>query len=128
MSWSLVAEVLDLPVELTPAERLLLVCLAERANTETRECWPGGDELCRRTGLTPRGLAAAFARLAARGMKVRVPVRPGATGRGAYSHPGRRKTYRLPEWSRQSATESVMPARANGRTPVQEMVAPEWRP
>jgi hypothetical protein len=118
MAWQLVAEVLDLPVPLTPAERLLLIALAERASAKTRTCWPPDDELRRRTGLSQRGLAAAFTRLAGRGMEVRVPVRPGATGRGAYSHTGRRKTYRLPEWSHSGAT-----SQQSGRTQVPKVEA-----
>jgi len=96
VAWQLVAEMLDLPVKLTPAERLLLVALAERADPQTRECWPGQDELCGRTGLSPRGLGDTFARLASRGLEVRVPLKPGASGRGAFARIGVQRRYRLP--------------------------------
>jgi hypothetical protein len=85
-----------LPPGVTQAERNVLTALALHADDDGR-CWPGGKTLEAETGLSARGLQDAFARLAKRGLEVRVPVVPGASGRGAFSGPGRRREFRLPK-------------------------------
>jgi hypothetical protein len=85
-----------LPPGLTPAERLILTVLALHAGDDGQS-WPGPGLLCAETGLSERGLQDALARLARRGLEVRVPLAPGAEGRGAFAGPGRRRRFRLPE-------------------------------
>jgi len=97
MGVRLIREVLDhAPADLTPAERLLLVVLAENANDTTREAWPGMDVLAHRTGLTPDGVSKVLFRLARRGLEVRVPLCTDRRGRLVFAVRGRRTTYRLP--------------------------------
>lgn len=101
------AEVLDAAGahELTHAEVRLLVCLAERANDATRECWPGMDELRHRMDVqNERAVGKVLQSLASKGLEVRKPVRaPDGTacrdsrGRPLYAMSGHRTTYRLPD-------------------------------
>jgi hypothetical protein len=150
----LIVEMLDTaPDDLTPAERLLLVAIAEKARENTRECWPGIEVLMRRTGLGKDGVGKVFQRLAARGYEVRVPLGKNKKGEPVFSYPGQRTTYRLPcftlpadeersdggttiaepaeaEWSDAStsiedgATDLVVPASGNGRTVVRDWSEP----
>ncbi|MCC5580613.1 helix-turn-helix domain-containing protein [Microtetraspora sp. AC03309] len=93
----LVAEVLDnAPMDLTPAERLMLVALAEDARDETRVCWPGMDKLVRRTGLQPDSIRRVFQRLAKRGLEVRVPIGKDKQGRPIFAREHVQTNYRLP--------------------------------
>ncbi|PZM89835.1 MAG: hypothetical protein DIU79_14900, partial [Actinobacteria bacterium] len=111
----LVAEVLDYaPATLSPAERLVLIVLAESANDKTREAWPSMDVITRRCGMSDRGVRAVFKRLAKRKLEVRVPLGKDKNGRPVYSHPGKRTTYRLPVF----AGTTVPPFGENGGTPV----------
>ncbi|GIH23021.1 hypothetical protein Aph01nite_13310 [Acrocarpospora phusangensis] len=97
MGIRLVAEVLDnAPTDLTPAERLLLVALAEDARDETRVCWPGMDKLVRRTGLQPDSIRRVFQRLAKRGLEVRVPIGMDKQGRPQFAREHVQTNYRLP--------------------------------
>lgn len=85
--------------EVTTTERLVLVLIAERANEQTREAWPGGTEawdLGRLAGLTPTGLRGALQRLAQRGLEVRVAHGKDTQGRPVYAGWNRQTTYRLP--------------------------------
>ncbi|MGW6258620.1 hypothetical protein [Streptomyces sp. NPDC055085] len=97
-----IVEVLDhVPEELTAAERMVLVAIAENINDADpkRETWPdfNAGVLARRTGLTGDGaLKRALQRLAKRGMEVRVPIATGKDGRLLYAVPGRQCRYRLP--------------------------------
>ncbi|MGC1211271.1 MAG: helix-turn-helix domain-containing protein [Micromonospora sp.] len=101
MGIRLVVEVLDhAPPELTAAERLLLVVIAESANDATREGWPGMEVLTRRTGLKERGVRAALVRLAERGHEVRLPLGKDKHGRPVYSCHGKRTTYRIPRFAK----------------------------
>ncbi|SPL94100.1 unnamed protein product [[Actinomadura] parvosata subsp. kistnae] len=124
MGIRLVVEVLDnAPEDLTPAERLLLVALAEDARDETRVCFPEKDKLARRTGLQEDGLRRTFQRLAKRGLEVRVPIGYGKDGRAVFARTGVRSTYRLPPLARRddSATsnaEAVSESRLSGGTSV----------
>src|SRR5213595_3760641 len=100
MGIRLFVEVLDhAPAELTAAERLVLVVLAENARDATREAYPGRDVLLRRTGLGVRGLKHVFERLAKRGLEVRVPVGTDASGRPLYAFAGQRTLFRIPEFA-----------------------------
>jgi hypothetical protein len=100
VSIRLVVEVLDCaPDDLTPAERLVLVVLAECANDDTREGWPGMDKISRRTGLQPDSVRRVFQRLAKRGLEVRVPIGKDKRGRLVFAHEGAKTTYRIPRFA-----------------------------
>ncbi|MDG4832402.1 hypothetical protein O7627_24285 [Solwaraspora sp. WMMD1047] len=97
MSYQLVAEVLDHAPPMTAAERLVLVAIAERARTATRECDLDTATLERRTGgLDPSNVRAALRRLAGRGIEVRVSLGTDRTGRPVYAFRGQVPRYRLP--------------------------------
>lgn len=67
MGIRLVVEVLDCaPADLTPAERLVLVVLAEYANDRTRLCWPSIEAIAARTGLKASSVSQVFLRLSKR--------------------------------------------------------------
>lgn len=122
MGVRLIVEVLDhAPPDLTPAERLVLVVLAESANDTTREAWPGMEALTRRSGLTERGVRAALTRLAKRGHEVRVALGKDKNGRPVYSCPGKRTTYRLPRFDYGG---NVVPPYGGTVVPPSD---PEWR-
>lgn len=96
MAYKLVKEVLDHAPEMTPAERLVLVCIAEecRGNNRTREI--PSEVLQRRTGLGARGLRDACTRLDARKIKVRVRLSVDHRGQPVYAVPGRVCQWILP--------------------------------
>lgn len=130
MGIKLIVEVLDhAPPELTPAERLLLVVLAEQCNDTTREWTPADGLVARRTGLSPTGLRGAFQRLAKRELEVRVPVGTIAAGKRAdqpvYSYPGRRTRYRIPHLTFGDATTS--PFGDATESPLQGMATSQSR-
>lgn len=88
------------PEDLTPAERLVLVVIAENINDgdPKRQTWPdfSAAVLAKRAGLTAETLRKALQRLAKRGMEVRVPIATGKDGRALYAVPGHQCRYRLP--------------------------------
>ncbi|MBS2963816.1 helix-turn-helix domain-containing protein [Actinocrinis puniceicyclus] len=100
MAISLVVEVLDhAPRELTQAELVVLVVLAEQAREATRECWPGMELICHRSRLQEDSVRKVFQRLAARGLEVRVPVGKSRSGQPIYAHHGARTLYRIPRFA-----------------------------
>lgn len=112
MGVRLVVEVLDhAPACLTPGDRLLLIVLAENANDDTREGWPGWELIARRMRWTEQkdggknAVSTALANLARRGVECRVPI--GQTDkRPVFAAHGHRTTYRIPHFRRvaESAT------------------------
>lgn len=97
MGIALIAEVMDYaPADLTPAELVVLLVLAESASDATREAWPGMERLVRRTRLSVTGVRAVFRRLAARGIEVRVARGTDKHGQPVYAVRGKQPTYRLP--------------------------------
>lgn len=105
MAVSLIVEVMDFATgsDLTPAERYILVTIAEQAHAETRRAWQeyGGNGkrrwvLHERVGLSETGLRTALQRLAGRGLEVRVALGTDARGRPFYAAHGHQTTYRLP--------------------------------
>lgn len=102
MGVKLMVEVLDhAPDDATPAERLLLVALAEKADDQTRRViWARGenprDVLQRRLGTSDSGLRKVMARLAARGCDPRVPLAIDRHGRPVYAHEGAAAEYVVP--------------------------------
>jgi hypothetical protein len=97
MAYELVAEVLDhAPADLGPAERLVLICIAEecRGNTRVRDI--AAETIRRRTGLGERGLRHACERLAAAGLKVRVALSIDRHGKPVYALTGKVCRWILP--------------------------------
>lgn len=101
MAWQLVAEVLDhAPPACGPAERLVLVAIAEAIHTdrrETRRCTTGVADLARRTGLRPASVTDALTRMRDRvGLDVRVAIGTDRRGNPVYATPGRVPIFELP--------------------------------
>lgn len=96
MAYKLVKEVLDHAPDMTPAERLLLVCIAEECRGANRLREIRSEVLQRRTGLGARGLREVCARLEARGFKVRVRLSVDKHGQPVYAVPGRVCQWLLP--------------------------------
>ncbi len=107
MSFGLVDEVLEhTPVDLTAAERLLLLCIANAAQESdrvlngrpipARTCFPGREKLKHWTGLNDRGLSDALLRLSKRGLEVRVPVAVDKSGRPVFAARGHATEFQLP--------------------------------
>ena len=127
MGIRLVVEVLDhAPADLTRAERLLLVAIAEEANDTTREAWPGMARLRRRLGLAEVSVRHVLERLAARGLELRVALGIDKRGAPFYANRGRSTIYRLPFFvpERRPAEDGYRPE----RRPEQDPKAPERRP
>lgn len=93
------------PAEISSAERLLLIVLAEQASDTTRECWPGMDLIQQHAGLTHEAVRKALQRLAARGLEVRVPLGNDRKGRNVYAFQGQRTRYRIPHFAPSGGTE-----------------------
>ncbi|MER7363604.1 helix-turn-helix domain-containing protein [Nonomuraea wenchangensis] len=114
-------EVLDFaPADLTPAQRLVLVVIAERAYDDTREAWPGGSEkwgletIARRTGLKVDSVRKAIQQMARKGVEVRVPIKVGADGRPVYAHEGQQTTFRIPRFSHRADQDSPSKSEEGG--------------
>lgn len=101
MAYELVEEVLDHAPEMTAAERLILVCIAEDArNVLDRAAKIPSERLLRRVGgeIGERGIRQALTRLAGRGLDVRVPLGYDRRGAPVYAVPGRVRQFRLPHF------------------------------
>jgi len=114
MGVGLVTEVLDYaPANLTPVDRLLLIVIAENANDGTRQGWPGWDLIARRMRWTDHkdggknAVSTALARLAERGVEVRVPIAKTKDGKPVYAAHGRRTTYCIPHFDDQDSARRV---------------------
>lgn len=90
---------------MSPAERTVLLLVAERAHEKTRvmlrhrtDDRPLVDRLAAGAGLDKgESLKKAFQRLAKRGMEVRIPIGEDKLGRPRFAHEGRSMGFRLPE-------------------------------
>lgn len=98
------------PDDLDTGELALLLILADEANDQTRECFPGMDELCTYMRMTADGIGRILQRLARRGIELRAPVGKDKNGRVVYARKGVRTTYVIPRFGPLNA--------ANGRTTV----------
>ncbi|WP_433319154.1 hypothetical protein [Micromonospora chersina] len=114
MGVRLIVEVLDhAPPGLTAGDRLLLVVLAENANDETREGWPGWELIARRMRWADQrdggknAVSTALANLARRGVECRVPIGQTEAGRPVFAAHGRRTTYRIPHLRRVAETPTL---------------------
>lgn len=109
-------EMLDCaPAELTPAERLLLVAIAEKADEQSRMSWPGMDTLTRRTGLCDRRVRQVLADLAARGYEVRVQRGVDKHGKPVFATKGHRTEYRVPTFRQRRTHTSALKEDAHVR-------------
>ena len=79
----------------TPSERVVLYAIAERARVETRSAWEEPDWHLE-TIVGAGRLRDVLARLAARGIEVRVAIGVDSRGRKMYAYRGNQRTYRLP--------------------------------
>lgn len=105
------------PSDLDTGELALLLILADEANDETRECFPGMDELCAYMRMSADGIGKVLQRLAKRGIDVRVPVGKDKTGRAIYAMKGVRTTYQLPKFAPTMPVPQYGQS-ANAQTPV----------
>lgn len=109
MSGRLVGEVVEwlrtpAAADLTAAERVVLLVIAERASEANREMWRhmvdevSLSERIREAlgGVDKANMSKVFKKLASRGLEVRVPVSVAANGRVVYSCRGRSTSFRLP--------------------------------
>lgn len=83
------------PCELIDAERVLLAVLAEDANDQTREGWPGMDELVARTHKGASTVRRLLTSLEHKKMITRVPAPVAAESSPVVAHRGRRTVYRI---------------------------------
>lgn len=90
------------PADLDAGELALLLILADEANDDTRECFPGADELCAHMRMSWDGISRILKRLAERGLDVRVPVGKDSRGRVVYAYKGTRTTYKIPRFKGQT--------------------------
>jgi hypothetical protein len=101
------------PDDLDTGELALLLILADEADEDTRECFPGMDELCAYMRMGADGIGRILQRLAKRGLEVRVVVDKDKIGRPVYAKRGMRTTYRLPRFA-----PVTMAGPASGQGPV----------
>lgn len=109
MSGRLVGEVVEwlqtpAAAGLTPAERCVLLVIAERANPETREMWRHrgddqnlNDRIALAVGVKVKNIGEVFGKLAARGLEVRVMIGQGKDGRPVFAARGRPARFVLPD-------------------------------
>ncbi|MDE0778925.1 MAG: hypothetical protein OSB43_21800 [Nocardioides sp.] len=102
MGVRLMVEVLEhAPAGLGPAERLMLIALAEKASDETRRVlWPRGSNpraiLRARLGMSDDGLRKVFGRLARASLDPRVSIATDSRGRPVYAFEGTATEYLIP--------------------------------
>lgn len=108
MSVRLVGEVVEWLLSpaadgMTPAERAVLLVIAERAHDQTREMWRHrGDHLNLHDRIAiaigaPDGLKKVLRRLADRGLEVRIPISVNKVGKPVFATNGRPARFRLPQ-------------------------------
>lgn len=109
MSGRLVGEVAEwlctpAAADLTAAERIVLLIIAERANEKTREMWRHrGDDVTlserirQAAGLeNEASLSKVLKKLASRGLEVRIPISVAKNGRPVFSCRGRATRFHVP--------------------------------
>lgn len=106
------------PADLDTGELALLLILADEANEDSRECFPGMDELCAYMRMSADGIGKILKRLAAKDLEVRVVVDKDKTGRPVYARRGLRTTYRIPEFRSAALAGPESDQTAKGRTTV----------
>lgn len=127
MAYELVEEVFQHAPPMTPAERVILLAIAELCRVGDRMRYIDGEEMGRRCCLEPRGLAHALVRLAERGVDVRVPIGRDKRGQPVYAVPGQSRLFKLPHFKpapgdcrcrmcRQADLQVILPLEGLGRT------------
>lgn len=106
------------PTDLDTGELALLLILADEADEDARECWPGMDELCAYMRMGPDGIRKIFGRLAARDLEVRVVVDKDKIGRPVFAHKGMRTTYRIPVFAPAAGASAATGESVEGGTGV----------
>lgn len=100
MGIKLIVEVLDhAPRDLSQAELVVLIAIAEEANDVTREAWPGMTKLARRTRMAPVSVRHVLERLRDRKLEIRVPIGIDHSGAPVFAGRGRCTVYRIPAFS-----------------------------
>ena len=126
MAYELVREVFDHAPEMTPAERLLLVAIAEECRSSSRIREIPTEVLLRRTCLEPRGLRDAVARLDARGIKVRIALSLDRRGKPVYAVPGKPCRWILPPFPGKPGCRCIAcSSKAEPQLPLQTEEEPE---
>jgi hypothetical protein len=82
--------------KLTPAERLVLAAIAERARDSTRQAWQGGEDDWQLSRIVGVRLPDVLERLARHGLDVRISLGTDSRGRVVYAHRGRQASFVLP--------------------------------
>lgn len=128
MGIKLIVEVLDhAPKDLTAAELLVLIAIAEEANDLTREAWPGMAKLARRVRMAPVSVRHVFDRLRDRKLEIRVPIGIDHSGMPVFAGRGRRTVYRIPAFSMTNRGPAQDPYVPDSR-PAQDPNRPDSRP
>lgn len=117
--------------EIKGLPRAVALELADDANETTRQCWASLEDLARWTAAKDTNVVRdALKRLGAAGWEFRVPIGAGKDGRILYAVPGRRMTFRVPDFEGRAATtpkgESPLPVPSQGRvtTPSEGVTTP----
>src|SRR5699024_2027016 len=126
MGIRLIVEILDhAPEDLTAAERLVLIVLAEDANDGTRKGWPPVEVIADRAGLTVAGVGKVLRRLSERGYDVRLKVGTGKDGRPMYAYRGRQVNYALPKFPKRGSLGAEWRARGRPESPTSGVTLPD---
>lgn len=132
MGVRLIVEILDnAPADMSAAERLLLIALAEKASDQTRQVlWRKNEDprevLAGRVGVSPAGLTKVFGRLASRGLDPRVPLRTDRQGRPVFAFVGTLGRYRVPVLAPARGSpggDPLEPERCDERGPLEGSLA-----
>jgi hypothetical protein len=111
------------PPGTTPAERLIALTIADKANEESRISLVRQGDLCAKTGLGIEGLKKALQRLSSRGLEFRRGCGKGRDGREVFTKPGYEIEYRVPSLNEFLAVHPPLnggtgvPPSINGRPP-----------
>lgn len=129
MGYRLYREVLDrAPASLSSGDRLVFAVIADYCNDTTREGQPGMADVTRRAGLSSSGVGKALARLAAKGIEIRVPIGRDTRGRLVFAFEGEATRYRIPELPPRVVTRPGDHSRGSVVAAPGDHSAPEWSP
>lgn len=87
-----------LPADVTPAERLVALEIADNAKDETRRAWPTLEQLAHWCGLkNAKSVGQALRGLADKGWEMRVPIAKEEDGTLVFARAGQKLTFLVPE-------------------------------
>lgn len=110
MGYLLYREVRDFaPADLSQAELVVALMIADDANEHTRRSWIALELLCARARLKPTGVRGALQRLAARGLEFRVIHGYGKDGRPVFAAKGHAVDYLVPDMLKGDTLTSPYP-------------------